>query len=81
MRVFWYIAPCSVAVVDRHFRGACCLHHRGDERNIGQHQQDRMALYPRGSHLHTDRCENLKSHILRCGEYLTIALEEESSEK
>jgi hypothetical protein len=31
MAVFWVVAPCSLAEVYRHFRGACCLHHRGDD--------------------------------------------------
>jgi hypothetical protein len=28
----WGIAPCSLIEVDRHFRGAYCLNHQGDER-------------------------------------------------
>jgi hypothetical protein len=31
MIAFWDIAPRSLIVVDRHFRGAYCLHHQGDE--------------------------------------------------
>jgi hypothetical protein len=27
---FWNIAPCSLVEVDRHFRSAYCLHHKGD---------------------------------------------------
>jgi hypothetical protein len=30
MTAFWDIAPCSLVEVDRHFRGAYCLHHQGD---------------------------------------------------
>jgi hypothetical protein len=30
-RVFWDVAPYSHVEVDRHFRGAYCLHHQGDE--------------------------------------------------
>jgi hypothetical protein len=30
-RVFWDILPGSQIDVDRRFRGACCLHHQGDE--------------------------------------------------
>jgi hypothetical protein len=30
MRVFWDIAPCSLAGVDRRFRRAFCFHHQGD---------------------------------------------------
>jgi hypothetical protein len=29
IRAFWDIAPCSLGV-DRHFRGAYCLHHQGE---------------------------------------------------
>jgi hypothetical protein len=32
MAVFWVLTPCSLVEVYRRFRGACCLHHQGDER-------------------------------------------------
>jgi hypothetical protein len=28
--VFWNVLPCKI-IVDRRFRGACCLHHRPDD--------------------------------------------------
>jgi hypothetical protein len=28
MTVFWDVAPCGLVEVDRHFRGAYCLHHQ-----------------------------------------------------
>jgi hypothetical protein len=28
--VFWDVLPCKI-IVDRRFRGTCCLHHQGDE--------------------------------------------------
>jgi hypothetical protein len=28
--VFWDVLPFKI-IVDRHFKGTCCLHHRGDE--------------------------------------------------
>jgi hypothetical protein len=31
---FLHIAPCSLVEVYRRFRGACCLHHHGDESQI-----------------------------------------------
>jgi hypothetical protein len=31
MAVFWVVAPFSVVEVYRRFRGACCLHHQGDD--------------------------------------------------
>jgi hypothetical protein len=30
--VFWVVTPCSLVEVYRRFRGACCLHHQGDDR-------------------------------------------------
>jgi hypothetical protein len=32
--VFWVVAPCSLVEVYRRFRGACCLHHQGDESHL-----------------------------------------------
>jgi hypothetical protein len=32
--VFWDILPCNQIDVDRRFRGACCLHRRGDDRAL-----------------------------------------------
>jgi hypothetical protein len=29
MAAFWDIAPYNPVELDRHFRGACCLHHQG----------------------------------------------------
>jgi hypothetical protein len=29
--IFWDVAQYSLVDVDRHFRGAYCLHHQGDE--------------------------------------------------
>jgi hypothetical protein len=34
MTVFWDVAPCSLVEDYRHFRGAYCLHHQGDESTI-----------------------------------------------
>jgi hypothetical protein len=31
MAVFWAVTPCSLVEVYRRFRGACYLHHQGDE--------------------------------------------------
>jgi hypothetical protein len=57
MRVFWDIAPYSLAGVDRRFKRAYCFHHPGIQRpdavrstqvlNVGLLQQDYTALYPR----------------------------------
>jgi hypothetical protein len=32
MAVFWVVAPYSLVEVYRRFRGACCIHHEGDDR-------------------------------------------------
>jgi hypothetical protein len=32
MAVFWVVARCSLIEVYRRFKGACCLHHQGDDR-------------------------------------------------
>jgi hypothetical protein len=34
MTVFWVVAPCSLGEVYRRFKGACCLHHQGDEGRV-----------------------------------------------
>jgi len=47
IRAFWDIAPCSVVVVDRRFRGAYCLYYQGyDPWNIGLLQRDFTVRYP-----------------------------------
>jgi hypothetical protein len=48
MTVFGDVAPCSLVEVYRRFRGACCLHHQGDD--------------TRDNHHNTRRRKNLKSH-------------------
>jgi hypothetical protein len=34
MAVFWVTAPCSLVQIHERFRGACCLHHQGDNRHL-----------------------------------------------
>jgi hypothetical protein len=34
--VFWVVLPCKI-IVDRRFRGTCCLHHQGDSSTIILH--------------------------------------------
>jgi hypothetical protein len=31
MAVFWVVAPCNLVEGYRRLRGACCLHHQGDD--------------------------------------------------
>jgi hypothetical protein len=64
MRVFWVVAPCSLGEVYRRFRGACCLHHQGDEASVNLHQTT-WRNNPEDSHLHTRHRQNLKSHLGR----------------
>jgi hypothetical protein len=48
--VFWDVLPCKV-IVNRRFRGTCCLHHQGDE-----------YIPEDKSELHTRRRENLECY-------------------
>jgi hypothetical protein len=52
-RVFWYVLPCEI-IVDRRFRGACCLHHQGDDRNSETSVDNYFTrqYIPEGSELH-----------------------------
>jgi hypothetical protein len=64
MAVFWVVAPCSL--VDRRFRGPCCLHHQGDEpartsETLVNFYQTTRRYNPEDSHLRTHRRDNLKS--------------------
>jgi hypothetical protein len=43
LRVIWNVAPCSHVEVDRHFRGAYCLHHQGNEFIALMMKMDKMA--------------------------------------
>jgi hypothetical protein len=65
MTVFWDVAPCSLAEVDRRFRGVYCLCHQGygDSKyfwNVGD-LRDYTANFPEDN-IHTRHSENLKSH-------------------
>jgi hypothetical protein len=57
---YWDTAPCSLAEVDKHFKGAYCLHHQGGE-SVCFYETTRRNI-PDGCHLHTCRRENLNSH-------------------
>jgi hypothetical protein len=74
-RVFWDVAPCIQIDVDRRFRGAYCLHDKGDEialmmeavrtseTSVNINLTTRRYI-PEESKLHTRRRENLKSHMV-----------------
>jgi hypothetical protein len=47
MTVFWHAAPCILVQVNRSFRGVYCLHHQGDEENVGKFLPDYTAQHPR----------------------------------
>jgi hypothetical protein len=47
MAVFWVVAPCSLVEGFQRFRGPCCLHHQGDNRNVGKLPSDYTTLQPR----------------------------------
>jgi hypothetical protein len=61
--VFWVVLPCKM-IVDRRFRGACCLHHQGshDETSVDNYFTRQYNPEDSSEH-HTRRRENLKSHI------------------
>jgi hypothetical protein len=48
MAVFWVVAPCSLVEVYQRFRGACCLHHQGDQGTL----KTTRRYNPEDSHLH-----------------------------
>jgi hypothetical protein len=71
--VFCDVLPCKI-IVDRRFRGTCCLHHRGDvmialmmeaartsETSVDNYFT-RQYISEDKSELHIRRRENLKSH-------------------
>jgi hypothetical protein len=70
MTVMWDITLCSVVELDQHLRGAYCLHHQGKDGgsthlwNIGLLNKTTWCHVPKGCHLYTCCCENLKSHSL-----------------
>jgi hypothetical protein len=41
--VFWDVLPCKI-IVDRRFRGTCCLHHQGSQKTIPKFKQNNMEL-------------------------------------
>jgi hypothetical protein len=72
MAVVSVVAPCNLIEVYRRFRGACCLHHQGDdhlklegatisETSVNFYETT-QRYNPEDSQLYTHRCENLKSH-------------------
>jgi hypothetical protein len=71
--VFWDLLPCKI-IIDRRFRGTCCLHHQGwataslmmkaartSETSVDNYFT-RQYIPEDNSELHTRRRENLKSH-------------------
>jgi hypothetical protein len=78
MAVFWHIAPCCL-VVYRRYRGACCLHHQGEEfiialmmeaastseTSVNFYQTVRHNI-PEDSHLHS----NESSAFRKAGDFL-----------
>jgi hypothetical protein len=70
----WDLAPCSLVETGQCFRGAYCLHDQDDESwmtevvstsEMSANFYETIWCYiPEDSHLHTHRCENLKSQNL-----------------
>jgi hypothetical protein len=71
MTLFWYVAPCSLEEIDRHFRGAYCLHHQGEllmmeavstsETSVNFYETT-LPNIPEDRYLHTRRRKNPKYH-------------------
>jgi 7-cyano-7-deazaguanine synthase in queuosine biosynthesis len=70
MAVLWIAELCSLVEVYWRFRGICCLHHQADEEAASTSEvsvnfyQTTWCYNPEDSHLHTRRCENLKSYLM-----------------
>jgi hypothetical protein len=58
--VFWDVLQCKI-IVDRRFRGTCCLYHQGDETSVDSYFT-RQYIPEDNSEFHTLCCENFKSH-------------------
>jgi hypothetical protein len=54
MTVFWDVASYSLAKIDRHCRGAYCLHHQGDVKRRSISETKRRSI-PEDCHLHHAR--------------------------
>jgi hypothetical protein len=78
MAVFKVVALCSLVEVYQCFRGACCLHHQGDEfammieatstsETSVNFYQTTWPNNPENSHLRTHHHENLRFHLLQAG--------------
>jgi hypothetical protein len=71
MAAFWVVALCSLVEVNQHFRDPCCLHHQGalmmeaarTSETLVNFYQTTWHYNPEDSHLHTHRCEILKSYM------------------
>jgi hypothetical protein len=71
MTVFWDVAPCTLVEIYWCFRGACCLHlialmmevASTSDTSVNFYQTTRCNI-SEDSHLHTCRCEKLKSQKL-----------------
>jgi hypothetical protein len=50
MTVFWDVAPCYLADIDRCFRGTFCLHHQGSEIYLHNIQNELKIM-------HVSKCE------------------------
>jgi hypothetical protein len=61
MAIFWFYAPHKVVEeIDKHLRGAYCVHNQGDW--VSLYQSTRCS-FPEDSFRHSRRRENLKSHV------------------
>jgi hypothetical protein len=61
LTIFCVIVPCNLIDVYYHFAGIYCLHHQGDETLVNFYQAT-QHYNPADCHLHTHRCDYLKSY-------------------
>jgi hypothetical protein len=65
--VFWDLATCSLVYIDRHFGGAYCLHHQGDDMTVSSSETSIIIYHAtrrnnlEDSHLQLDSCMGFKS--------------------
>jgi hypothetical protein len=67
MAVFWVVAPCSLMEVYQAMTYRTEMEAANTSETSADFYQTTHRNNPEGSHLHTCRRENLKSHLDSCG--------------
>jgi hypothetical protein len=71
MAVFLDVAPCSMAVIDRRFRGADCLHHRGPMIQAVEKSKALMVELVNNTETSVNFYQTTRRHILEISLLLT----------